>query len=117
MSDEELGSLAEETAKLIGTLAEADSGHRCPHSWCPVCQLTEYIQDNPEIIGQITESAAGFFASVRQVLEQLSGSDSAERDSAERDSAERDWAERDWAERDSAERDWAERDWAERDWE
>lgn len=47
--------------------------HRCPHSWCPVCQLTEYVQHNPELVTALTESATVFFASVRQVMDQMSG--------------------------------------------
>lgn len=47
--------------------------HRCPHSWCPLCQLTEYMQNNPELISELTESASAFFASVRQVVEHISG--------------------------------------------
>lgn len=87
MTDEPVGSLAEEAAKLFGALtdsrytqgstedraAEDHRAERCPHTWCPVCQLAEYVHDNPELMRQITDSAAAFMASVRDVLDQFSG--------------------------------------------
>ena len=103
MTDEPVGSLAEEAAKLFGALTDsrqtqgstgeapgegtgdgngegtgerAAQGHtaeRCPHTWCPVCHLAEYVHDNPELMRQITDSAAAFMASVRDVLDQFSG--------------------------------------------
>lgn len=95
MTDEPVGSLAEEAAKLFGALtdsrhtqgstgdgpgegtgeraAEGHTAERCPHTWCPVCQFAEYVHDNPELMRQITDSAAAFMASVRDVLDQFSG--------------------------------------------
>lgn len=77
MTDEPVGSLAEEAAKLFGALNDAqraEGGHsaeRCPHTWCPVCHIAEYLHDHPELIRQVTDSAAAFMASVREVLDQF----------------------------------------------
>lgn len=96
MTQEPVGSLAEEAIKLFAALTASQqpesaaqsaqaqdcaqyettvhetTGQRCPHPWCPVCQLTEYVQDNPELIEHVTESAASLFASVRYLLDHIS---------------------------------------------
>ena len=75
-----VGSLAQETAKLLHALAAearrpaadgepADSGHVCTTGWCPICQVVGYVNDHPEVVEQVTDAAMQFGRTVRDVLE------------------------------------------------
>jgi hypothetical protein len=76
-----VGSLAEETARLLHALAaEArrtptdgepadDAGHVCTTGWCPICQVVGYVHENPEVVEQVTDAAVQFGRTVRDVLE------------------------------------------------
>jgi len=76
---ESVGSLAQETAKLLHALAaearrpaadgEADAGHVCSTGWCPICQVVGYIHEHPEVVEQVTDAAVQFSRSVRDALE------------------------------------------------
>lgn len=83
-SSEPIGSLAEETAKLLRALAAerlnlsgdsgghagADAGestgpdsgspaageHVCTTGWCPICQVVGYFHDHPELVEQVAQS-------------------------------------------------------------
>lgn len=68
---DEVGSLAEEAAKLLGALGGTREGARCPHGWCPLCGLVEHVQDNPEVLEQVTHAAADLTRAVRTLLDQL----------------------------------------------
>ena len=77
---ESVGSLAQETARLLHALAAearrpaadgepADRGHVCTTGWCPICQVVGYVHDHPEVVEQVTDAAVEFGRSLREVLE------------------------------------------------
>jgi hypothetical protein len=77
---ENVGSLAQETAKLLHALAAearrpasdgepADGGHVCTTGWCPICQVVGYVHDHPEVVEQVTDAAVEFGRSLRDMLE------------------------------------------------
>ena len=79
-AEEPIGSLAQETAKLLRAIAaervklvgdEPGSGadasadesahhesgeHVCTTGWCPICQVVGYLQDHPEMVEQVTDT-------------------------------------------------------------
>lgn len=72
-----IGSVAEEAMKLVYALsknAPSTNGraeeHVCTNSWCPLCQMANYVRDNPEAIERVTQSAAALARSVRDLIEQ-----------------------------------------------
>ncbi len=81
--EESVGSLAQETARLLHALAsearrpdsDADAGssasgdHVCTTGWCPVCQVVGYVHDHPEVVEQVTAAAVQFGRTLRDVLE------------------------------------------------
>ena len=76
-SQDAIGSVAEEAMKLIyalSTNAQSSNGradeHVCTNSWCPLCQMANYVRDNPEAIERVTQSAAALARSVRDLIEQ-----------------------------------------------
>jgi hypothetical protein len=78
---EAVGSLAQETARLLQALAaEARSGsaeegptevdgHVCSTGWCPICNVVGFVHENPEVVEQVTDAAVQFGRTVRDVLE------------------------------------------------
>ena len=78
---EAVGSLAQETARLLHALADearrtptndesADgAGHVCTTGWCPICQVVGYVHENPEVVEQVTDAAVQFGRTVRDALE------------------------------------------------
>jgi hypothetical protein len=79
--EEPIGSLAQETAKLLRTIAAerlklvddvpdpsvdadlngashraAPGEHACTTAWCPICQVVGYLDDHPERVEQVTET-------------------------------------------------------------
>ena len=77
---ESVGSLAQETAKLLHALAAetrrpaadgepADGGHVCSTGWCPICQVVGYVHDHPEVVEQVTDAAVEFGRTLRETLE------------------------------------------------
>ena len=85
-SDEPVGTLAEEAAKLVAAMispgaprnveidadaaeAAASGDHRCPHGWCPLCQVVEYVQDHPEIVAEVVLAGAEFLKVVRDAVD------------------------------------------------
>ena len=79
---ESVGSLAQETARLLHALASEarrpageegeDAGtasvHVCTTGWCPICQVVGYIHDHPEVVEQVADAAVEFGRTVREVL-------------------------------------------------
>ena len=84
---EPVGSLAQETAKLLRALAaermrfagQADaepdplSDHVCTTGWCPICQVVGYLHEHPELVDQVTgtvsEAAVQVGRAVREFLD------------------------------------------------
>ena len=71
-----VGSVAEEAFKLFRAMAsqphaETDGGgpHVCTTSWCPVCQVAGFVRDNPEALAMVSESAAQFTRSLRDLID------------------------------------------------
>ncbi len=77
---ESVGSLAQETARLLHALAAdarrpaadgapADApAHVCTTGWCPICQVVGYVHDHPEVVEQVADAAMEFGRTVRDVL-------------------------------------------------
>jgi hypothetical protein len=78
---ESVGSLAQETARLLHALASearrpaaegepADAAaHVCTTGWCPICQVVGFVHENPDVVEQVTDAAAEFGRTVRDMLE------------------------------------------------
>jgi hypothetical protein len=89
---EPVGSAAEEALKLMRLLAtgareaaqpgaggsaatQSDDGraaaadHTCPTGWCPVCRLTEWVRENPEVVESLTDAAVGLARAARDALD------------------------------------------------
>jgi hypothetical protein len=70
-----VGSVAEEAFKLFRAMASQphaetdDAGHVCTNSWCPVCQVAGFVRDNPEALSKVSESAAQFTRSLRELID------------------------------------------------
>mgnify|MGYP003420086606 CR=1 FL=1 len=71
----EVGSLAEETLKLLSALGMSGthSGEKvtCPHGWCPVCRFVEYVTNTPELAEDATEALAKVTSSVMELIKVL----------------------------------------------
>ena len=78
---EPVGSLAQETARLLHALAAearrsgaedtgsaGTGGHVCSTGWCPVCQVVGYVHDHPEVVEQVTDAAVEFGRTLRDAL-------------------------------------------------
>ena len=73
-STEPIGSLAQETVKLLRAIAAermrasgeqpvvesspAAGEHICTTGWCPICQVVGYVHDHPELVEQVTETVS-----------------------------------------------------------
>ncbi len=75
-ADDPIGSLGQETVKLLraiaaermrthdapaaevadGSAATEATAHVCSTGWCPICQLVGYVQDHPELVEQVTDT-------------------------------------------------------------
>ena len=70
-----VGSVAEEAMKLIYALSTGAGGeqtdHVCTNTWCPLCQLVNYVRDHPEALEKVTASAADLARTVLQLIEQV----------------------------------------------
>ena len=78
---ESVGSLAQETARLLHALAaearrppaEGESAgpaaHVCTTGWCPICQVVGFVHENPDVVEQVTDAAAELGRTVRDMLE------------------------------------------------
>ena len=87
-AEEPIGSLAQETAKLLRAIAAerlklVDDGegapavasddhahepgeHICTTGWCPICQVVGYLQDHPELV---TDAALQIGKALRDFLD------------------------------------------------
>lgn len=76
MTDEtEVGSLAEETLKLLASLGvsrpEGHGTETCPHGWCPVCRLVEYVASSPELVDDATAALAKVTSGLLELVKVL----------------------------------------------
>jgi hypothetical protein len=89
-SDEAIGSLGQETIKLLRAIAaerlrtqdgstdltdQADEAgtplegtHVCTTGWCPICQVVGYVQDHPELVEQVTETVTDAAIQIGRVV-------------------------------------------------
>jgi len=89
-SDEPVGSLAEESARLLAALMTGggagnpantggpdggDGAHACPHGWCPLCQVADYLTEHPEIVAQVLVAGAELLKVVRDAVEKATRGD------------------------------------------
>lgn len=78
---EPVGSLAQETARLLHALAaearrspieggtDDNMSHVCTTGWCPICQVVGFVHDHPEVVEQVTDAAVELGRTVRDMLE------------------------------------------------
>jgi hypothetical protein len=87
---EPVGSVAQEALKLLRAVTSQDTGafaddhaphdhvphdhaaphdHTCSTSWCPVCQVTGFVRDNPDAIASVKRSATDLARSLRDLVE------------------------------------------------
>lgn len=87
MADDEVGSLGQETLKLLRALAvdpsaaaPADGGlgdapgpegspHVCTTGWCPVCQVVGFVKQNPDVVEEIAVAAMNLARTVRDAFD------------------------------------------------
>ncbi|MFY0408861.1 hypothetical protein [Solicola sp. PLA-1-18] len=75
-----VGSLGEETLKLIGALA-GDGGEPREHTgsscrWCPVCQVVDVVREaSPEVLDHLGDSLESLAAAVRELTTHLAHRD------------------------------------------
>ena len=82
--DETIGSLGQETIKLLRAIAAermrtqdvssevtdraAEPTHVCTTGWCPICQVVGYVQDHPELVDQVTETVTDAAIQIGRVV-------------------------------------------------
>lgn len=86
--DEAIGSLGQETIKLLRAIAAdrlrtqdgptdltdatvgpvTEGTHVCTTGWCPICQVVGYVQDHPEVVEQVTETVTDAAIQVGRVI-------------------------------------------------
>ena len=74
-SRDAVGSVAEEAMKLVYALTangpgEEKAEHVCTNTWCPLCQMVNYVREHPDEIEKVTQSAADLARSVLHLIEQ-----------------------------------------------
>lgn len=87
-AEEPLGTLGQETAKLLRAIASermrmtqtaaepasagpAPSEHVCTTGWCPICQAVGFIHEHPELIEQVTESVTDAAVQIGRALREF----------------------------------------------
>ena len=86
--DDAIGSLGQETIKLLRAMAaermrthdgptdvkQATTGldpqeaHVCTTGWCPICQVVGYVQEHPELVEQVTETVTDAAIQIGHVI-------------------------------------------------
>ncbi|TXJ07497.1 MAG: hypothetical protein E6Q27_01275 [Aeromicrobium sp.] len=77
--DSHVGSLAEETMRLFAALgtstvqgdASGHEGANCPHGWCPVCKIFEFVTSNPAVVDEASEALAKVTGAVMELIKVL----------------------------------------------
>ncbi len=82
MADDEVGSLGQETLKLLRALAvegqhhdppgaghDPGSSHVCTTTWCPVCQVVGYVKANPDVVDEVAQAAVHLARTVRDAVD------------------------------------------------
>lgn len=82
---EPVGSLAQETAKLLRAIAAerlrfggeegeavaeplSGSEHVCSTGWCPICQVVGYVHDHPDMVENVASTVTEAAVQVGRVL-------------------------------------------------
>jgi hypothetical protein len=74
-ASEPVGSVAEEAFKLFRAMASQPAAtgdaqtHTCTTTWCPVCQVAGFVRENPDALAKVSESAAQFTRSLRELID------------------------------------------------
>lgn len=79
MTEPDVGSAAQEAVRLLRALGEsaaassaddsAASSHACSTSWCPVCQVADFVRENPEVIAGVAASAGSMLLALRDLID------------------------------------------------
>ncbi|MGA8850510.1 MAG: hypothetical protein WB508_02205 [Aeromicrobium sp.] len=84
MTEPDVGSAAQEAMRLLRALGEssaaapaddsAASSHACSTSWCPVCQVADFVRENPEVIAGVAASAGSMLVALRDLIDAAASS-------------------------------------------
>jgi hypothetical protein len=80
LADDEVGSLGQETLKLLRALAvegqhhepadgDPGSSHVCTTTWCPVCQVVGYVKANPDVVDEVAQAAVHLARTLRDAVD------------------------------------------------
>ncbi len=71
--NEDVGSLGEEMLKLLSALGAGNPEEvgQCPHGWCPVCRLVEYVQSSPELMDDAGEALMKVTAGLMELIKAI----------------------------------------------
>ena len=73
--DPDVGSLAEETLKLLAALGSGEGSEHaagsCPHGWCPLCRVVEYLMASPELMEDATAAIAKVTSGLMELVKVL----------------------------------------------
>lgn len=83
---EPVGSLGQETFKLLRALADdrvgapprdadatgghaATSDHACTTGWCPVCRVVGFVKENPDVVEEVGAAASHLARTLRDAFD------------------------------------------------
>lgn len=76
MTEPEVGTAGEEAWRLLRALgassvasSDGDADHSCSNGWCPVCQVANFVRDNPEAIATVAASAGSMLVALRDLID------------------------------------------------
>ncbi len=86
MTEPDVGSAAQEAVRLLRALGESSAtnsaddsaagSHACSTSWCPVCQVADFVRENPEVIAGVAASAGSMLLAFRDLIDAAANSTS-----------------------------------------
>jgi hypothetical protein len=47
----------------------SDDSHACPTGWCPICQVVQFVRENPDAIAGVAASASSMLTSLRDLID------------------------------------------------
>lgn len=79
MTEPDVGSAAQEAVRLLQALGASSAtssaedaavdSHSCSTSWCPVCQVADFVRENPEVIAGVAASAGSMLLALRDLID------------------------------------------------
>lgn len=86
MTEPHVGSAGEEAVRLLRALGSTSVGsapahhdaaeaRSCSTPWCPVCQVADFVRENPEAIAGVAASAGSMLTALRDLIAAASPKD------------------------------------------